>query len=436
MCEKNRSRRAAPGCAEYATLDRRRFLSLSGGAFGLALAPGWLPRVAWAASENSSRDVLVSIFLRGGADGLTLCVPHGEDAYYSLRPRLAIPRPDAGGSGQAVDLDGFFGLPPAMQPLLETWQDGKLAIVHATGLDGATRSHFEAMHAVEVGRGEPPASLFTGWLGRHLAATAPTRPDALLRALALGHGIPRHLVGAPQSIPVDDPSNVAIVGNPDSEAERRLVLEDLYARVGDPLESAARDTLATLDLLQAIDFDGYLPQNDAAYPESELGTSLSAAAALIRADVGVEAVTLDVGGWDTHELQGPLEGDMSFLMGDLAASLAAFLRDLAGRNVVVVAMTEFGRNAFENGSAGTDHGHGSAMLVLGEHVAGGRVVTQWPGLAPGQLYENQDLQVTIDYRDIVAEILEKRLDSADVAAVFDDPDWTPTVHGIVVRETL
>ena len=192
---------ACKGCSEYHRLSRRHFLGLTSGALAAAAVPGWLPRVVLAQEHAGDRDVIVSIFLRGGADGLTLCVPHAESSYYQLRPTLAVPDPDSSDPNRATDLDGFFGLPPAMTPLLEAYQDGALALIHACGLPQTNRSHFDAMHFMEVGSQAPPATLFTGWLGRHLLATAPTMSDGVLRAVGIGSGLQRTLVGAPKALP-------------------------------------------------------------------------------------------------------------------------------------------------------------------------------------------------------------------------------------------
>lgn len=422
------------GCTEYRGLSRRHFLGLGGGALALAVSPGWLPRVVYADSEASDRDVLVSLFLRGGCDSLTLCLPHGDPDYYRLRPRLAVPPPDSAAAGRAIDLDGFFGLPPAMAPLVDAWDDGALAVVHATGLDAASRSHFDAMHSVEVGAGEAPEGRVSGWLGRHLAATAPSLQGAVLRAVGVGYGLQRTLAGAPDALPIENLAGFGFAGDPATEAARRETLSAMYAAVPDPLAASAAGTFRTVELLESIDFTGYQPAGGAVYPEGELGESLRATAALIRAEVGVEAVAVDVGGWDTHEQQGPLDGRMAGLMADLAAALAAFHGDLATAGcdrVMLVAMSEFGRNAFENSSAGTDHGHGGAMLVLGSGVDGGRVLADWPGLADELLYEGQDLAVTIDYRDVLAEILTKRLGNPDVGGVFDDPGYSPVDRGLI-----
>ncbi len=421
------------GCTEFHQLSRRRFLGLSAGALAATAVPAWLPKVAFA-TTGGSRDVLVSIFLRGGADGLTLVVPHGENAYYDLRPTLAIPRPGSG-ANSAIDLDGFFGLPPAMSALKEAYDDEVLLFVHATGLPDPTRSHFSAMYFMEVGRPSPPTSLFSGWLGRHLATTPAASPGAPLRALGLGYGLPRSLVGAPQTVPVRDLGNVGLAGDEALAPGRRRALDSMYAAATDSLlKASASNTTRTIDLLEQIDFAGYQPAGGAEYPDDEFGNALKSTAALIKAHVGVEAATIDLSGWDSHEEMGAIDGDLAALMTSLSRGLAAFHKDLftgGFDRVVVTVQSEFGRNANENASRGTDHGHGGAMIVLGGQVAGGRVLADWPGLAPEQLYEEQDLQITIDYRDVLAEILEKRLGNTNLAAVFPDPAYTPSFKGVI-----
>ena len=428
------SDRDCKGCAEYEGLTRRNFVGLTAGAAAAALAPGWLPRVVFAADENSDRDVIVSIFLRGGADGLTLVPPHGEAAYYDLRPTLAIAPPDAGGAGRAIDLDGFFGLPQAMKALKDPFDDGSLAIVHATGVKNSSRSHFDAMRFMEVGMGDAPANLQTGWLGRHLQATAPTVEDGFIRAIGIGFGLQRTLVGGPQTLPIADLAEFGLEGRPASRRARSAALEEMYAAFDDPLKSSATTTFRTIDLLKKIGFNGYKPGGGAKYPADEFGYSLESAAALIKADVGVEAVAIDLGGWDTHDFQGPLDGQMAYLMESLAGGLGAFYKDLFAGNrkdFVVVTMSEFGRVAFENGSEGTDHGTGGLMMAMGGAVRGGRVIGDWPGLETGQLVDRQDLKVTTDYRDVLWEILGQRLGSPSVRKVFTDGKYKPRAIGLI-----
>ncbi|MCP4201526.1 MAG: DUF1501 domain-containing protein [bacterium] len=423
------------GCAEYRDLSRRQFVGLSAGLVAATVAPSWLPRVAYAQADDSARDVMVSIFLRGGVDSLSMCVPFTEPAYYDLRPTIAVAPPDSGSGVPALDLDGRFGFPPTMAALMDAFTDGELLVVHACGLPESNRSHFDAMHFMEVGDADPPPSVFTGWLGRHLAATAPTLRDGVLRAVGIGFGLQRTLVGAPKALPISDLADFGFEGSGATRRERKVVLEEIYKYATEPLKTSASDTFRTVDTLKKIGFTKYKPKGGARYPDSEFGYAMRSVAALIKGDVGVEAVALDLDGWDTHDFQGNLDGSMMYLLQDLADSLAAFYRDMKAsnaRNVVTVAMSEFGRNVFENGSQGTDHGHGGLMLAMGSSINGGQVLTNWPGLGANDLFEDQDLQITIDYRDILTEILTRRMGNSDFRKVFQDSGYTPKTHGAVV----
>ena len=421
------------GCREYEEVSRRDFFKLGSAAAMALAAPAWLPRVSLASSFTGDRDVVVSIFLRGGVDGLSMVPPFTDKNYYTLRPAIAIQPPDASSTG-ALDLDGSFGFAPAMQSLVEAYDAGDLLVVHACGLESPTRSHFAAQHNMEVGQGEPPATLFTGWLGRHLAATASAESSAILRAIGVGYGLQRTLAGAPQALPIKDMANFGFAGAPGTAATREAAVEAMYAAYSGPLKSAAVDTVRTIDLLDQIDFSGYRPGGGAQYPGEEFGQALKSTAALIKAEIGVEAIAIDLGGWDTHDNQGAIDGWMSTLMTTLSDGLAAFYTDLfsgGSTDVVVIAMSEFGRNAQENGSAGSDHGHGGVMLVLGGRIAGGRVLANWPGLGSAQLYAGQDLAITIDYRDIITEILTKRAGNSDPSMLFPDSSYNPTDYGVV-----
>lgn len=415
------------GCTEYRTLSRRGFLRAgAAAAIGAATGPAWLPRVVFGGGVQLGRDVIVSIFLRGGADGLSLCVPFAENAYYALRANVAVP-PPGGGADTAINLDGFFGFAPAMAPLLEAWQAGRLAIVHACGLNDPTRSHFDAQRFMELGGTDGPP-LFDGWLARHLRVASPG--GGLLRGLAHGHAIPAAFWGADRTAPVPDAAGYGLAGDPVSRDARLHTLVQEYVRAGGQLRFAALNTRATIGLLDSVDFAGYRPGGGAAYPPTPLGTALRTTAAMIRARIGVEAVAIDNGGWDLHTQMYPLgTGPMATQMSNLAQSLAAFHRDVIDGvgGVTVIVMSEFGRRVAQNGSDGTDHGHGNAMLVLGREVLGGRVITQWPGLT--DLHEGLDLRITIDYRDVLAEVLARRAGNANLGAVF--PGYSPIFRGVV-----
>ena len=420
------------------TLSRREFLEALGTAPLAALPalhtawPSWMPRLAFSPPHQAPRgDVLVVVFLRGAADCLNVVVPHGEDAYYRHRPTLGLPRPDDRRSGQVqrvIDLDGFFGLHPALQPLLPAWQSGQLAVVHACGAPDESRSHFQAMDLMERGLTDlhGPAS---GWIARHLASldTGNTSP---LRAVGLGERVQHSLRGP---VPVTALRSIAdfhLGGDLKAAQAMQAALAKLYQGEGE-LQALGRETLHILDTLAALDPVTYRSHREARYPDGDLGLSLRQVAALIKADVGLEAAAIDVGGWDTHFAQGASEGLMAGLLDDLGQGLGAFHADLADalQGITLVVMTEFGRRVYENASLGTDHGHAGLMFLLGGHVEGGRVHADWPGLEPEQLFGPGDLAVTIDYRDVLAEVCLKRLHNPVLDQVF--PDFTPKMRGVV-----
>jgi uncharacterized protein (DUF1501 family) len=305
-----------------------------------------------------------------------------------------------------------------------------LLIVHACGSPDDSRSHFQSMTVMETGK-ELDAALFTGWLGRHLASTDAANPNAILRAVGINDALQRSLSGSPLALPIPDLADFGLDGWEVTMQERLQTLGASYAQGPSALRATAANTITTINLLDAIDFGGYQPGGGAAYPDTYFGYSMKSAAALIKADLGVEAIAVDLDGWDTHDDQGPREGWMAELMTELGDSLGAFHADLSaatGKNFVVVVISEFGRVVMENASQGTDHGHGGALLVLGNHIAGGRVLADWPGLGQGDLFQGQDLDTTIDYRDILAEIVQYRLGNPALSTVF--PEYTPILRGV------
>ncbi|MEQ8762452.1 MAG: DUF1501 domain-containing protein [Planctomycetota bacterium] len=410
-------------------VTRRSFLGAGGAVAALAATPWWMRKASASPRGGNSRDVFVHVFLRGGMDGLTTCVPYGDPDLYLARPTLAIPQP--GQSNGALDLDGFFGLPPAAAPLLTPWANGHLAFVHASGSTDPTRSHFESMRFMEAGIPNQPAfSIDSGWLARHLQTSAPLG-NGLLRAVNVSDVLPQSLAKAPATVSARELSTFEFPGNPISLSLRRSTLERMYSRGPEPVRSAASSSLATIDLLQSVDYDGYQPANGAVYPEAELGGALRQTAATIKADLGIEVFMMEMGGWDLHEGLGPIDGTMAGLLGALSSSLEAFYLDMFADidRVTVLLFSEFGRRVAENGSEGIDHGHGNVMIAMGGHIAGGQVMRQWPGLAPQNL-DNGDLAITIDYRDIVAEIVSQRLGNQNLSEIF--PNYTPTFQGITV----
>ena len=381
--------------------------------------PTWMPRLSFAPANTAPRgDTLVVVFLRGAADVLNMVVPHGEDAYYQLRPSLGIARPDDLSTkivDRAVDLDGFFGFHPTMRSLLDAWQSEQLAIIHACGAPDESRSHFKAMELMERGVDDErgPAS---GWIGRHLA-TLNTGNTSPLRAVGMGTRPQRSLTG---SVPVSALRSIAdfhLGGDPRALQQMRAALETVYTD-----DVLGQDTLSIMDTLQTLDPLTYISTHNAKYPDTEFGLALKQTAMLIKAQVGLEVSAIDVGGWDTHFAQGSVNGQMPNLMKDLADGLAAFHADMFDHmnQLTTVTMAEFGRPATENGSLGTDHGHGSMMMVLGGNVDGGKVHGQWPGMQERQLIGPGHLAVTTDYRDVLSEILTKRLNNPATNEIFPE----------------
>lgn len=373
---------------------------------------------------SSARDVLVVVFLRGGMDALSLCVPYGDDALYSLRPELAIAPPKS--ANGAIDLDGFFALAPAARALYAPFRAGQLAIVHATGLRHPSRSHFDAMRNMEHGcSGLAPIGARPGWISRLLESTQP-RTTASLRAIAVDRFLPTALAGSSEALAILDPRTFTVLGR---EPTDRHALAAMYdAEVGRGRE-VARSTVDALERIERTRFDVRDPSVGEAYPETEFGRKLALTSAWIRAEVDIEVLTLDCGGWDHHRNLGPIDGSMARQLDDLARGLSAFARDLGpdlGR-VTLVACSEFGRRAAENASGGLDHGHGGAMLLLGGHINGGRVHGRWPTLAASAL-DNGDLGITTDSRDVLAEIACNRFGATELGNVF--PSFEPRSCGV------
>jgi uncharacterized protein (DUF1501 family) len=396
---------------------------------GASAAKATLPhftRLSFAPHNSAPRgDTLVVVFLRGAADGLNMVIPHADEEYHRLRPSLRLPRPDdprAADYKRTIDLDGFFGFHPSLRPLLPAWQAGQLACIQACGAPDESRSHFKAMELMERGVSEESGPA-TGWIGRHLASLNTNNPSPL-RAIGLGEQIPRSLYGP---IPASSLRSIADFHLGESKAAQALAsaLSVLYAGEKD-LCVMGQETLQIMDTLEKLDAINYR-SSGSSYPESEFGRGLLQIAMLIKAEIGLETAAIDLGGWDTHFAQGVQDGQMARLMADLSAGLAAFHSDLKKQmtGITLVVMTEFGRRAYENASLGTDHGHGGLMFVLGGAVAGGQVITQWPGLKKEHLVGPGDLAVTIDYRDVLSEILTKRLNNPSQSQIFPGYDAQP-----------
>ena len=416
------------------TLSRRRLLG-SGVAAAAGALPAWMPRLAFRSAAAAPRgDVLVCVFQRGGMDGLSAVIPYQERGYYDRRPALAIRAPRTGDAKSGRRLDDRFALNPAMTGLAALWEQGRLAVVHAVGSPDDSRSHFDAMDYME--RGTPgQRATSTGWIGRHLEATA-ARGGTPFRAVGMGDMLPMSLYGGVPAAAIRSITDFHLESRGDLAAFQAR-LQQLYAS-GDGFDQDALDAFEALAILERANPLQYQPENGARYPDSAFGMALKQVAQLIKADVGLEVACVDIGEWDTHALQvwqgssDPTEGQMSRLLGGFDGALAAFAADMGRRmddpGVTLVTMSEFGRRVAQNGGNGTDHGHGNCMFVIG----GGAVPavhTDWPGLEPEDLSGGEDLAVTYDYRDILGEIVLKRLGNGALGTVF--PGFTPTMRGVV-----
>ncbi len=394
-------------------ISRRFFIQSTGIAVaGLSALPPFLARAAASNPARRKNKVLITIYQRGAADGLNMVVPFGESAYYQMRPNIAIPAPKSGTSDAAADLDGFFGLHPALSPFKKIFDEGRLAVVHAAGSPDSTRSHFDAQDFMETAT--PGVKGATeGWLNRHLASKA-EHASTPFRAVALGPALPRTLRGTSPAIAMGSIQDFQVRAN-------QARVQSVYGKGGaDLLYGTGQEMLSAVDFLKKANPEQYSPASGVEYPRSPFANSLRQIAQLIKADVGLEIAFADCGGWDTHANQGAVNGALANRLSDFSQSIAALYADLGDRmqDVVILTMSEFGRTAAENGNRGTDHGHANAMFVLGGPVRGGKVHGHWPGLSREQLYEGRDLALTTDFRDVFGEILSDHLGNKNLKAVF------------------
>ena len=397
-------------------ISRRYFLKSGGIAMvGMAALPSFLQR-AVASTTGPAKKKMVVLFQRGAMDGLNVVVPFGEPNYYRMRPTIAIPQPKQGGAEAALDLDGFFGLHPSLQPMLPLFRNKQLAIVQAVGSPDPTRSHFDAQDYMESGT-PGLKSTDNGWLNRALQ-NMPEEKASPFRAVAFGPYLPRTLQGSAPAIAIADLKQFKMYG-PQQTTEGGF--EAMYSQTVDhAMQGVGNETFEAIGQLKKINPDSYQAENGAQYPKSRFGQSLQEIAELFKADVGLEVAFLDSGGWDNHVNEGGVQGQLSNLLKDLGQGIAAFHQDMGDRmgDVVFVSMSEFGRTAHENGNRGTDHGHANCMFVMGGDVKGGRVYTKWPGLNEDQLNQGRDLAVTTDYRSVLGEIISKHLGDRALPSVF------------------
>lgn len=411
-------------------MNRRFFLKSSGialASFGaMQSVPSFLQRTALAQAVNrvtgGRRKVLIAIFQRGAVDGLNVVVPHGESAYYDLRPTLAIGKPKGSGDSReaAIDLDGFFGLHPSLASFKPFWDAKRLAIVDAVGSPDNTRSHFDAqdyMESATPGRKGTP----DGWLNRYLQ-TKPDPEASPFRAVAITQNMPRALYGRAPAVAITNVADFSIRAGAYSQNVQGG-FEAIYDQsVRDMLGGTGKETFEAVNYLKKANPAQHRPENGARYPVTPFGNGLLQIAQMIKAGVGLEVAFTDTPGlnWDTHANQGNARGQLSNLLQQFANGITALVTDLGSRmdDVVILTMSEFGRTVRENGTRGSDHGHANAMFVIGNGVRGGKVYGEWPGLKSSALHEGRDLALTTDFRDVFGEVVQKHLGNSNLQGVF------------------
>jgi uncharacterized protein (DUF1501 family) len=408
-------------CSDFEA-SRRRFLKGTlGTAAALAttkLVGDVFTQVSYGAEPGGN--VLVVLSLRGGADGLSMVVPHGDPAYAPARPRIAVP------SSQLLAADPMFGLHPAFSPLLPMWKEGRFAAVHAAGLPQPNRSHFAAMEAIEDA--DPGSSERRGWVNRMVGLVGAADPA---EAVQLGTPMtPTSLYGSAPTLATNRLSDLALSGPKDPvwRARQQDSLTRVWNDVDGALGRGARSALATSRVFEPL---GASVPAAAAYPPGDLGASFAEAAVLVRAEIGARVITIDCGSWDMHTSMGTVStGAMRSSIDEMARAMAAFYTDLGplGDRVTLVTLSEFGRRVEENGANGLDHGHGNCVLVLGGGVRGGQYYGTWPGLGEDKLVSG-DLAVTTDYRSVLSEIVRARFPEVSMAGLF--PSFTPQPLGLM-----
>ena len=411
----------------FSSLSRRSFLRRTLGASCLTFGCSGIQRLGFAADSAaaSGRDLLVTIFLRGGCDGLGLLAPVDDPNYLSARRAELRVMEKGARAGLAVKL-AYAGrdwrMHPAAAPLHELYSHGDLALIHACGLKNATRSHFDAQDMMERGIADQKnLGLGTGWLTRLLD----TLPDTgLLPGLGAAGTLPASFLGSSRAAAIASLQDFNYYGD-----ERQLTtLRMLQAQGGANSASGTRLLNLMAEIAKKLpkkengDVSDYVPAKGVKYPDQDFSQPLKTVAQLAKMEVGLQVAAMDYGDWDTHSGQ---DGRLQELIGNLAKSLSAFYEDLGSlkQRVTVVIMSEFGRRLKANESGGTDHGHGNLMLVLGRGIKGGRCLGTWPGLENDQLDQHADVAISTDYRQVLCEILQSRMRGADVTRIF--PGFNP-----------
>ena len=416
-------------------VNRRIFLKQGALAFvALGAGPSWGPsflrQTAFAAElgSSASNKTLICIFQRGAVDGLSMVVPYADPFYYQARTDISLAPPTQQvGENTTLDLDGYFGFNPALAPLLPLFKQGHLAAIQACGSPNASRSHFDSQDLMEAGVDEDK-SVADGWLNRLIGCCPEdAAKKTAFRAVSMTAGIPRSLQGEQDSLAIRDLDTFGLVGDASvalaGPSGTSNGFESMYGSAVDTvLHGTARESFDALSMLKDVRTGTYQPANGATYPTGAFGRNLRQIAQLIKANVGLQIAFAEIGGWDTHANQGNGKGQLANNLKGFSQALAALHQDLGDRmsDVVVVTMSEFGRTVHQNGNRGTDHGHGTCFFTMGGSVKGGKVYGDWPTLAPDKLFQNRDLAITTDFRDVFGEISARHFNvaMADMPKLF------------------
>ena len=414
-------------------LSRRRWLQAAATA-----GTAWAAPLVWSQTAATSDARLVCVFLRGAYDGLSALVPYGDANYYRLRNAIAIPPPD-GSAQSAIALDATFGLHPALAPLLPLWQEGVLGAIPCAGSPDPTRSHFDAQHHWEIGT-PGRSSATAGWMN----TLAGMRNDR--RAIGVGEANPQILAGTTRVQLVPKGQAATRQGSLGNERTRDAMMK-LYAgqdTVSQAFRAGADSRMQTAQMLsegaqQSAVMDPsmaskeMLAANNGAGPAQGLALDAQHLGTLMRRERNLRLGFLSAGGWDTHANQGGATGTLANNLGQLANTLVQLRRDFSAPNDIVIVFSEFGRTSAENGTRGTDHGHGNTMWLMGNRVQGGRWHGRWDGLAPAQLHDGRDLPVHHDFRGVFAQVLKNvlKLDDAQLNQLFPGYAWDTSLNGLL-----
>ena len=394
-------------------ITRRTLLKQTAGGVAMFSLPGVRLHLAHADTGEQRLAVLI---LRGGLDGLAAVPPYGDPDYQRVRPRIAVPPP--GESDGALDLDGQFGLNPALAPIHPLFRRDELLILHALGAQHHTRSHFDAQDLLENGTAKPHGA-DDGWLNRVLNVVA---PDRKALGLALGRSVPL-LMRGPTSVRTWAPGFLPKVEEDFLDRLAAIYSHDALFRTAFAEGRTSSAAAGMTDPQAARKAAG----------GKAFGVIAAQAGKLLAAPDGPRIATLESTGWDTHVNQ---VGGLKNLLGDLAGGLMAFRDNMgaAWNNTVLVAVSEFGRTVEENGSRGTDHGTGGIAFLIGGAVAGGRIGGKWPGLVPKARFEGRDLLPTTSVRSLFKGVLRDHVNVAEAALeeiVFPDSRAAPAIDGLI-----